>query len=195
MPNIERRMVMLSPIPTTFTARDAEDGARYIEGYFARYDDTYTITPDMSESIVPGAFNNLAGGDIRALVNHNTDLVLGRNIARTLELRDDPTGLWGRIRINPNDTDATNCLARVERGDVTQCSIGMEIVREETELRADGGTHWTIREAVLWEVSVCTFPAYEKTHVDARSADRAEWQRRELEAWKINMRGRLKHGD
>lgn len=43
---------------------------------------------------------------VRALIDHETRLVLGRSKAGTLELREDSHGLWGKIRINPNDTDA-----------------------------------------------------------------------------------------
>ena len=44
----------------------------------------------------------------------------------------------------------------------------------------------------LYEVSVCTFPAYESTNVQARSAQRAEIQEREFAAWKDNMKERIK---
>lgn len=71
---------------------------------------------------------------VRALIDHETRLVLGRSKAGTLELREDSHGLWGKIRINPNDTDAMNLYNRVKRGDVDQCSFGFNIVKEDTEI-------------------------------------------------------------
>ena len=145
----------------------------------------------MSESIAPGAFDNTLADDIRALVNHDSTLVLGRTTAHTLELRVDGHGLWGRIIINPNDTDAMNLYERVKRGDVSQCSFGFDILDEETEFLENGDVHWTIKEVKVYEVSCCTFPAYESTNIDARSKQRDEILKRKNEAWKKQMKERL----
>ena len=160
--------------PAQFKTReDGED--LIIEGYFAVFGSIYEIWNDMTESIDPGAFTEtLKDADVRALINHDTTLVLGRTKAGTLELSVDEHGLWGKIRINPNDQDAMNLYERVKRGDVDQCSFGFEIVREETDFKEDGSIHWTIMEVRLWEVSVCTFPAYEETEVSARKRDAEE---------------------
>lgn len=189
---MEKRYLM--PIKSEFTTRSEENGELIIEGYFAVFDSIYQIAPGMSESIARGAFSNSISGDIRALVNHDTTLVIGRTAVRTLELREDERGLWGRIVINPKDSDAMNAYARVERGDVSQCSIGFDIVLEDTEIHEDGSVHWTIRDAKLWEVSICTFPAYEETSIDARSKERDEIKKRTAQAWKEKMLTRIKGG-
>ena len=168
---------------TEFKTRD-DNGALAIEGYFAVFDSNYQIAPDMSESIAHGAFDNTLSDDIRALINHDTTLVLGRTKAHTLDLRVDNHGLWGHIDINPNDTDAMNLYNRVQRGDVDQCSFGFDILNEETDFREDGSIHWTIKEVKLYEVSPCTFPAYEETNIAARAAERNELIKRRNEAWK-----------
>jgi phage head maturation protease len=100
--------------------------------------------------------------------------------------------LWGRITINPNDSDAVNLYERVKRGDVDQCSFGFDIREEEADFRDDGSVHFTIRDVELFEVSVVTFPAYAETSVSARKQDVAEIQKRKLDAWKISTRARLK---
>lgn len=169
-------------------------GVPHISGYFAVFDSVYQIGPGMSESIAQGAFADTLGGDIRALTNHDSTLVLGRNTAGTLELREDMKGLWGDIAINPNDSDAMNTWARVERGDVSQCSIGFRILSEETDFREDGSVHWTIKKVELFEVSVCTFPAYQETNVSARARQRDEIRARRLDAWKTQQKARLQHG-
>ena len=169
-----------------------EDGGELtIEGYFAVFNSNYEIWKGASESIAPGAFDSSMSGDIRALTNHDTTLVLGRTKANTLELKTDSHGLWGRVRINPNDSEAMNTYERVKRGDVDQCSIGFLIRSQETDFREDGSIHWTITDVELFEVSVCTFPAYEETSVSARRKDAAEIRSRQLEAWKLQMKDRL----
>lgn len=174
-----------------------EDGENLsIEGYFSVFNSNYQIAPDMSESIAEGAFTNALAenSDVRALTNHDTTLVLGRTKAKTLQLRQDSHGLWGKIDINPKDADAMNLYERVKRGDVDQCSFGFDIVKEETEFLEDGSIHWEIQDVRLYEVSVCTFPAYDETSVSARTSARDEIQKRELQKWKEDMKRRINHG-
>lgn len=179
---------------TEYTARDEDDGSPIIEGYFAVYNSNYDIAPGMSESIAPGAFDESLSGDIRMLTNHDTTLVIARTAAGTMELKSDTRGLWSRGLVNPKDTDALNTHARVERGDVSQCSIGFEIIDEITEYRDDGSVHWTITKARLHEVSVCTFPAYEETSVSARMRDKKELEERRVTAWRQKQKERLQNG-
>lgn len=181
----------LRTINGEFKTRD-DSGNLAIEGYFAVFDSIYQIAPGLSESIAPGAFDKTLSGDIRALINHDTTLVLGRTKANTLQLKTDAHGLWGHIDINPNDSDAMNLYNRVQRGDVDQCSFGFDIVNEETEFREDGSIHWTIKEVELYEVSPCTFPAYEETNIAARKKEAEEVKRRKAEAWKETMLSKLK---
>ncbi len=191
---MERTTRQTRTVGTRFEVREAEGGNPHISGYFSVFDSNYEIAPGMSESIAPGAFSRTLGNDIRALVNHDTTLVLGRNTAGTLELKEDSHGLWGDIQINPNDQDAMNLYERVRRGDVDQCSFGFEIVSEETEFRDDGSIHWRITEVNLFEVSVCTFPAYEATSVSAREAQRDALKAKRLEEIKDKLKGVLHHG-
>lgn len=173
----------------SFLTRE-ENNEKYIEGYFSVFNSPYNIAKDATETVAPGAFKNTLDDDIRALINHDSGLVLGRNKAGTLELREDDHGLFGRILINPNDQDAVNLYERVKRGDVSQCSFGFDILDEETELREDGSVHWTIKAVKLYEVSVVTFPAYEETSVSARSAEADKM--REAQAWRLRMLEKLK---
>lgn len=188
-PRRDTALHLVRTIPTKFETREADDGAPHLSGYFAVFGEDYEIWDDMSESIAPGAFHNTLSGDIRALTNHDTTLVLGRTAAGTLQLREDSHGLWGDITINPKDSDAMNTYERVLRGDVNQCSFGFEILSETSEVRGDGSVHWTINEVRLHEVSVCTFPAYETTSVQARSRQRDQLRERSFAAWKEKMEG------
>lgn len=171
-----------------FQTRD-EDGNLYIEGYFAVFGSRYQVFDGGFETVAPTAFDETLGGDIRALVNHDSTLVLGRTTAGTLELRTDDIGLWGRITINPNDRDAVNLYERVRRGDVNQCSFGFDILSQLTEELPDGTIHWTLERVKLYEVSVVTFPAYQDTAVIARKHDADAFR---AEKWRSSMLARLK---
>ena len=193
---MSEKLRQLRSVATKFETReDGEEKTPHISGWFARFDSLYEIAPGMTESIAKGAFSRtLQGGDIRALVNHDTTLVLGRTKAGTLVLHEDEYGLYGDITVNPNDRAAMDLYERVRRGDVDQCSFGFEIVSEETDFRDDGSVHWTITDVNLFEVSACTFPAYKETNISARTAERDELEARKLQAWKERMKEALKHG-
>lgn len=182
-------------LQTNITATRAEqDNEMYIEGYFAVFNTETELWRGAFESIAPGAFDETLSNDIRALINHDTNLVLGRNKAGTLELKVDSRGLWGRIKINPNDTDAVNLYERVKRGDVDQCSFGFNILEEDVEYREDGTVKWTLKKIDLHEVSVVTFPAYEETGVQARKSEVEQHKKRQLEIRKNQLKERIRNG-
>ena len=180
------------PFEKMETREDGED--LFLEGYFAVFNSVYELWQGATESIAPGAFDESVSDDVRALYNHNTDIVLGRTSAGTMEIKQDSHGLWGRIRINTNDGDAMNAYARIARGDITGCSFGFDIAAQETDYREDGSVHWTITKvSPLYEISPCTFPAYQETVVSARKRDLDEIKRKRLEVWQHKAREKL-HG-
>lgn len=190
MPN-ERQQRHVRCVAQQFQTRSANDDL-FIEGYFSVFNSEYPLWEGASEIVKPGAFTNSVSGDVRALINHDSSLVLGRTKAGTLTLRQDERGLWGSIRINRDDVDAMNLYARVQRGDVDQCSFGFDIKRETFVDLGDGKCRWEIEEVdPLYEVSVCTFPAYTETSVSARKQDLAEIEKRRAEAWRSDMKKKL----
>jgi uncharacterized protein len=172
--------------------RAAQDGEMVIEGYFAVFNSQTELWSGAFEEIAPGAFDNTLSNDIRALINHDTKFVLGRNKAGTLDLKSDSRGLWGSIKVNPNDSDAVNLYERVKRGDVDQCSFGFNVEKEETDWGDDGTVKWTIKEIDLHEVSVVTFPAYADTGVQARAVEVEQHKQKQLEQRKHGLKERLK---
>lgn len=187
---MDRTLRQARSLATQFRAAE-DNGEKYIEGYFAVFGSNYELWQGASESIDPHAFDGALSDDIRALIDHETRLVLGRNKSGTLELKVDDRGLWGRIKLNQSDGDAMNLYARVQREDVDQCSFGFDILDEKTEYREDGSVHWTILKVKLYEVSCVTFPAYEDTSISARQKDYEQIQKRQVEAWKNGMKVRL----
>jgi len=190
---MDRATKQTRSLQTELTTRAEADGQEmYIEGYFAVFGRETELWPGAFEEIAPGAFDETLSNDIRALINHDTTLVLGRTKAGTLELKTDNYGLWGRVKINPNDIDAVNLYERVKRGDVDQCSFGFNITSEETDWRDDGTVKWAITGIDLHEVSVVTFPAYEDTGVQARKEAVEQHRERLLAAQKNKLKERLR---
>lgn len=172
----------------------AEGDNLYIEGYFATFKGEYRMWSGAVERIDPHAFDETLGDDIRALINHDTTLVLGRTTAGTLKLKVDDVGLWGSILVNRADQDAMNAYERVKRGDVSQCSFGFEILDQLIQDLPDGQTVFTLCKVKLYEVSVVTFPAYEDTAVSARKADLENHRQQKLAHWRKSAKERLNGG-
>ena len=106
--------------------------------------------------------------DVRALVNHNPTMVLGRQSSKTLSLSVDKEGLRFEIEL-PDTSYARDLRELVARGDVTGASFGF-IPGEDAVSRAPDGkqirTHTSV--ARLLDVSPVTWPAYEGATVALR---------------------------
>ena len=179
---------------SSFTTRSENDNEKYIEGYFAVFNQQTELYRNAFEEIAQGAFDNsLKNNDIRCLFNHDTAKVLGRTGNNTLELRVDSHGLWGRVQVNPNDKEANDIYARVQRGDISGCSFGFNPINEETEFRDDGAIKWRVLEADTLEVSIVTFPAYPQTSIQARKVDETQYKERQILQKKNNLKVRLKN--
>lgn len=185
---------------TEFTTREVEEtNTMLIEGYFVVFNQPYYIDDYCEEVIAPDAFNSADTSDVRALIDHIPAMVLGRSndTVHTLTWSIDDTGLFASIEINPDDKDALSLRARVLRGDVDQASFGFDELEVTYTDLADGRVRRTInRISKLWEISVCTFPAYEQTYVSARSRETAELiahRREKIRKEKNKLKRRLTH--
>ena len=171
-PAIERRVM---PVGELRVAR-ADDGPTRIEGYAAKFDTLSEELFGFREKIAPGAFaESLARpDDVRALINHDPNLILGRNTAGTLDLSEDDKGL--KFGLDLPDTSAARDLAEsIDRGDISQCSFGFVTREESWEFTDDGEPDIRTLMAVdLFDISTATFPAYTDTAVALRS--RTQWQ-------------------
>lgn len=181
---------------TQFRSAEPVDGQPMVlEGYFVVFDQPYYIDDYCEEVIDRHAFDNADMSDVRALIDHDPRLCLGRQNenVQTLAFDIDDTGLYGRIQVNPDDIDALSLRARVLRGDVDQASFGFEESSVEYTDLPDGRLRRTVRGiSKLWELSVCTFPAYEQTFVAARSHAGDALRKEVLERRKNTLRRKLK---
>lgn len=179
--------------PVDYKTRE-ENGEKIIEGYFIVHDSPTELWPGFYEKVAAGACTkSIQQNDIRALYNHNRDIVLGRKQPKTLTLAEDAYGVKGTIIVNQSDTEALNVYERVKRGDITGCSFGFWPEKEEYDYKDNGEIYATVLEADILEISVCPFPAYPQTAIEARRMDFEEQRKRSLEAKKTLVRERLKN--
>ena len=150
----------------------ADVAGRKIEGYAALFNTPTMIGDWFREEIAPGAFRKaIRRDDVRALINHDSNLLLGRNRAGTLRLAEDSTGL--HIEIDPPDTTtARDLMVSMERGDINQMSYGFQPDVETWDLTEDI-PHRLLNDVVLFDVSVVTYPATIETSASLRSLDAA----------------------
>jgi uncharacterized protein len=148
--------------------RAAGDAApRDMGGYAAVFNSPTVIAGYFREMVAPGAFAKaIKTDDVRALFNHDSNFVIGRNVSKTLVLTEDDKGLaW---RATPPDTQWARDLAvSIERGDISGCSFSFIPTIEEWDYSGDMPLR-TVQECELYDVSAVTYPAYTDTDVALR---------------------------
>lgn len=160
---VEKRTVDITNLET----RAEQDGEKHIiSGYASVFNSRTTIGNDWwTEEIAPGAFTESINNnnDIRALFNHDWNMVLGRTKAGTLKLEQDDHGLKFEVEL-PDTTFARDLIESLKRGDINQCSFGFIPTAEEWDYSVEPA-HRTITKVDLFEVSVVSIPAYDDTEV------------------------------
>jgi len=155
---------------SAITIDDSPDQPR-ITGYAAIFDAESEDLGGWREIIRPGAFSGVLGGDTRALVNHNSDLLLGRTLSGTLALSEDALGL--RYEIRPPDTQyARDLMVSLKRGDLDQSSFAFQVEKDIWQPPAEGRQYpLRVIERIgrLYDVSPVVYPAYPQTSAEARS--------------------------
>ncbi len=128
------------------------------------------------ERIAPGAFKEaLKRSDVRALWNHDANIILGRTKSGTLKLKEDKTGL--HMEVDPPDTQLVRdmVMTPIERGDVTQQSFGFTVEKDEwADLDKDVPVRTITRMNQIYDVSPVVYPAYPDTEVALRSMEAAK---------------------
>lgn len=169
------------------------DGKPVIVGYAAVFYDPadpgteYQMYDDLVERFMPGAFDRaLREDDVRGLVNHNDNLLLGRTSAGTMRLSVDRKGL--KYEIDPPDTQyARDVMESIKRGDITGSSFLFKPM-SNTYRDVEGVYIIERNDVKLYEVGPQPFPAYESTEAGVRGVADAEAVRREVEAWAKSKR-------
>jgi len=146
----------------------SEEGKAKISGYAAVFNLLSEDLGGFRERIQPGAFSEaIENDDVRALWNHDSNYVLGRNKAETLKLGEDEHGLHYEIDL-PDTQWARDFAESVKRGDVSQSSFGFAVLTDDWK-KENGEVVRELIKVQLFDVSPVTFPAYHATSVSARS--------------------------
>lgn len=151
--------------------RAAEDSP-LISGYAALFNVVTDIGPYL-EVIRPGAFTRALkeNQDVRALKNHDPNLILGRTKSGTLRLYEDDKGL--RYEIDPpNTSTGKDTLEEIRRGDIDEMSFAFSGNDNKSKWSKRDGK--ALRELVspdIFDVSIVTYPQYKHTSASVRSEE------------------------
>lgn len=137
---------------------------RTVHGYAAVYGVESEDLGGFRERIAPGAFSGVLDSDVRALLNHDPNEVLGRTRSGTLRLADDQRGLRFELDL-PDSPLGENVRSAVGRGDLDGASFRFEIGEEEWA--GDLRTVRTVKQ--LRDVTLATYPAYPAASIELRT--------------------------
>jgi HK97 family phage prohead protease len=157
-----------------FTSRKVEvrsesEDSKQIVGYGAVFESRSEDLGGFVEIIERGAFDDVLNDDVRALFNHDNNIILGRSMSGTLKLSVDDVGL--RYEIDPPDTQMVRdmVLEPMRRGDVTQSSFGFYVGEDDWQEDRNGVVTRSIKSVDrLMDVSPVTYAAYPDTEVALR---------------------------
>jgi len=143
-------------------AEETEDGNKVIVGHASMYGTRSENLGGFYEYIEKGAFTPelIEGSDVRALINHDQNLILARTTSGTLRLNADAKGLRYEFDV-PQTSYGKDLLVSMDRGDINQSSFAFTVQDDEWETDDDGNNIRTIKKIDrLYDVSPVTYPAY-----------------------------------
>jgi len=145
----------------------AEGEGNTLVGYAAVFDSPSEPMPFI-EYVKRGAFSKTLndGADVRLLIDHE-GVPLARSKSGTLALEEDERGLRVEAELDPTNPDAARIISAMKRGDLNQMSFAFRTIKDNW---SDDRSVRELREVQLFDVSVVTFPAYEETVAELRSA-------------------------
>lgn len=156
-----------------FETRASKDGEKLeVEGYGLEWDklsDEMGWWINFREKFVKGAFKEyIDKEDTQALIGHNMNNVVGRSKYKTLELKEDNTGLYLRCEL-PLNTVGRDLFESIKRRDIDGLSVGFDPKIIEWDERDEKNVIRIIKQADLPEISFTSWAVYESSNVDVRS--------------------------
>lgn len=174
----------------------AQDEGNKIIGRPIVYNAPTIIGGCFREVFEPGSLNNTDLTDVPLLVGHDQSTIPVARSRRnnghsTMTLTAGPDGLDIDASLDvENNASARELYSAVKRQDICGMSAAFTVEDEEwTDLNTEMPTRHIRSVAKVYEVSAVTFPAYEQTQINARSAQEAvETARAALERAKAEER-------
>lgn len=156
-----------------------------LKGYALRFGSVYDMGW-FTEEVSPTALQNANISDVRVLLNHDPNNILGRTAAGTARVGVDNVGMWYEVDL-PDSPIGQNARVAVQRGDVSQSSWGFSLRTDDTGRRT--GDKWEMRNgkehriltdvATVFDASPVTYPANPDTTIAKRSRDAALPEKRD----------------
>lgn len=171
-----------------------------LRGYAAKFNVLSEPMWGFQEQIAAGAFDGVLNDDVRALFNHDPNLILGRTASNTVRLSVDDVGLVYEVDL-PDVAYARDLAASIERGDVSQSSFAFWVAPngDRWDERSDGMWIRTITKLErLYDVSPVTYPAYPdatvgvRNQLDAFAEAKAAKEAAQREAGAVSRRRQLR---
>jgi HK97 family phage major capsid protein len=135
-----------------------------VHGYAAVYDVLSEDLGGYREKIASGAFADVLNGDVRALLNHDPNEVLGRTKSGTLRLFDEQKGLRFELDL-PDSPLGQNVREAIRRRDVDGASFRFEVGTDQWS----GDVRTVTRAKALTDITIATFPAYPAASIELRT--------------------------
>ena len=153
-----------------------EDGQEVVVGYGSIFNSRSENLGGFFEYISPTAITEetIEKSDVRALINHDPNLVLARSTAGNLSLSVDEKGMRYSFDI-PETSYGKDLAINLKNGNISQSSFAFTI--------ADNGDEWSTDEEGndirtitkidrLFDVAIVTYPAYNQAESDLVVAQR-----------------------
>lgn len=164
-------------LPEVEERQDGEATMQVFRGLASSVGNEYTLYEDsnnvFSEVIAKGAFRNVANDDIRVLLNHDPNLILGRTASGTAKVEEREDGLYYEWVNDPNISYSRDLAISIQRGDISQSSFAFRIKNyEDKYTKMDDGRTKVLRTITemekVYDVSPVTYPANPDTKVSQR---------------------------
>lgn len=158
-------------------AEPAGDSGLILNGRPIVYDQPTKIKDvfgEYTEIIRAGALDGADLSDIRLLYNHDMSKVPLARTPRTMRFQADPAGLTMTAEL-PETEEGKSVYTAVKRGDLSGMSFAFKVPEGGSHFDAKTNTRTISKIEKVYEFSICPFPAYPQTSVEARAAIEGDW--------------------
>ncbi|OUB35466.1 peptidase U35 [Bacillus thuringiensis serovar pirenaica] len=159
-------------------ADPAGDSSLILNGRPIVYDQPTTIKAPFGEYIEiikRGALDKADLSDIRLLYNHDMSKIPLARTPKTMSFALDSEGLTMRAEL-PETEEGKSVYTAVRRQDLSGMSFAFKVPKDGSQFDAKTNTRTITKIEKVYEFSICPFPAYPQTSVEARAAIESSWE-------------------
>lgn len=164
--------------------KDVDMTNNVVEGYALKFSTYSEDLGGFKEVIEKDALNNTDFSDVRALINHNKDLVIARTTSGTLKIWVDSIGLKFKAQI-ANTTYGKDLIENIRNGNINQCSFGFILGEKGDKYDIDPVQmirRRTIKNiAAIVDISFVTYPAYRSSTLTPLKAENHDKEKLKLQ--------------